>query len=100
MLTVSDNCLGLQSGALNEKLVQLLERRKAKEAQTSKKLEADHNRAMQRKEKTHMEQLELMDAAHHRQAFMTFKTSAVEKPSQTCNEISQNLLSTSLSPKD
>ena len=56
----------LQNGALNEKLVQLLERRKAKEVQTSKKLEAEHAVAMQRKENTHMEQLELMDAAHHR----------------------------------
>lgn len=56
----------LQGGALNDKLVQVLERRKAREAEASKKLEAEHITAMQRKDKFHMEQLELMDAAHHR----------------------------------
>ena len=56
----------LQGGQLNGKLLQVLERRKAKEAEAKHKLEVEAADAMKRKDKFHQEQLELMDAAHHR----------------------------------
>jgi hypothetical protein len=67
----SEQISDLQGGALNGKLVQVLERRKAKEAEAARKVEAEHANALQRKDKFHMEQLELMDAAHHRSALYT-----------------------------
>ncbi len=58
--------LTLQGGALNTKLLQVLERRKLKEDEATKRLEAQHAAQLQRQERQHLEQLELVDAGHHR----------------------------------
>ena len=62
----SKDSRALQSGVLNGKLVQVLEKRRAMEAEASRKLLAEHQAAMKFKDRCHLEQLELMDAAHHR----------------------------------
>ena len=51
---------------LGSKLLQVLEKRKAQEADSRAKRESEYAQALQRREKIHMEQLDLMEAAHNR----------------------------------